>query len=147
MTTFDSNKRPPVVSTLLVVPLLLCILWVLFRSPLITESIYIDAGTCRVRSVHRIAVFTFKQRITETDLSALNKQWGERAERIKKLVDSVPGVTTEIKIPEDGNRYPTVSVTWDEDAWKFTVADCDRKLRDGEPRIEVLTASNPSLLA
>ena len=80
------------------------------------------------------------------DLSALNKQWGERAERIKKLVDSVPGVTTEIKIPEGGNRYPTVSVTWDEDKWNFTVADCDRKLREGEPRIEVLTASNPSLV-
>jgi L-seryl-tRNA(Ser) seleniumtransferase len=36
-------------------------------------------------------------------------------------------------------------VTWDEEAWKFTVADCDRQLRDGEPRIEVLTASNPSM--
>jgi L-seryl-tRNA(Ser) seleniumtransferase len=80
------------------------------------------------------------------DLASLNKQWGERAERIKKLVDSVPGVTTEIKIPEGGNRYPTVAVTWDEEAWNFTVADCDKKLRDGEPRIEVLTASNPSLV-
>jgi L-seryl-tRNA(Ser) seleniumtransferase len=38
-------------------------------------------------------------------------------------------------------------VTWDEAAWKFTVADCDKKLRDGEPRIEVLTASNPSMVA
>src|SRR5579883_1036078 len=80
------------------------------------------------------------------DLNTLNKQWGERADRIKKLVDTVPGVTTEIHIPEGGNRYPTVIVTWDEDAWKFTVADCDRKLREGEPRIEVLTASNPSLV-
>ena len=26
------------------------------------------------------------------------------------------------------------------------MADCDRKLREGEPRIEVLTASNPSLV-
>jgi hypothetical protein len=37
-------------------------------------------------------------------------------------------------------------VTWDEDAWGFSVADCDQKLRAGAPRIEVLTSSNPSLV-
>jgi L-seryl-tRNA(Ser) seleniumtransferase len=26
------------------------------------------------------------------------------------------------------------------------VADCDKKLREGEPRIEVLTSSNPSMV-
>ena len=34
----------------------------------------------------------------------------------------------------------------DEQAWGFTVADCDKALRDGEPRIEVLTSNNPSLV-
>jgi L-seryl-tRNA(Ser) seleniumtransferase len=80
------------------------------------------------------------------DLSALNRQWNERAVRIQKLVDTVPGVKTEIRIPEEGNRYPTLIVTWDEEAWGFTVADCDKKLREGEPRIEVLTSNNPSLV-
>ena len=28
----------------------------------------------------------------------------------------------------------------------FSVADCDKKLREGEPRIEVLTSNNPSLV-
>ncbi len=80
------------------------------------------------------------------DLNALNRQWQERAVRIQKLVDTVPGVTTEIQIPEGGNRYPTLVVNWDQEGWGFTVADCDRKLREGEPRIEVLTSSNPSLV-
>jgi L-seryl-tRNA(Ser) seleniumtransferase len=80
------------------------------------------------------------------DLAALNKQWQDRAERIRKLVDTVPDVTTEIEIPKGGNRYPTVVVSWDEQAWGFSVADCDRELREGEPRIEVLTRSNPSLV-
>jgi L-seryl-tRNA(Ser) seleniumtransferase len=62
------------------------------------------------------------------------------------MVETVPGVTTEIRIPEEGNRYPTLTVKWDEAAWKFSVADCDRQLRQGDPRIEVLTASNPSLV-
>jgi uncharacterized pyridoxal phosphate-dependent enzyme len=84
---------------------------------------------------------------TRMDLSALNRQWNERAVRIRKLIDTVPGVKTEIQIPEDGNRYPTLMVSWDEDAWGFRVADCDKKLREGEPRIEVLTSNNPSLVS
>jgi L-seryl-tRNA(Ser) seleniumtransferase len=84
---------------------------------------------------------------TKMDLDALNREWNRRVERIAKLVELVSGVTTNIKIPEGGNRYPTLTVTWDHDAWNFSVADCDRALRDGEPRIEVLTMSNPSLVS
>lgn len=80
------------------------------------------------------------------DLEALNREWERRVKRIARLVETVPGVTTDIQIPEGGNRYPTLTVHWDESAWNFSVADCDRELRAGEPRIEVLTASNPSLV-
>ena len=80
------------------------------------------------------------------DLNALNRQWNERAVRIQKLVATVPGVETKIEIPEEGNRYPTLIVSWDEAAWRFSVADCDKKLREGAPRIEVLTSNNPSLV-
>src|SRR5258708_21140909 len=81
------------------------------------------------------------------DLEALNTQWNSRVKRIAALVETVPGVTTDIQIPKDGNRYPTLTVPWDEPGWQFTVAACDRQLRDGEPRIEVLTASNPSMVS
>src|SRR6185436_2288487 len=67
-------------------------------------------------------------------------------ERIAKLVETAPGVETSIKIPEGGNSYPTLTVSWDQEAFGFTVADCDRELRAGEPRIEVLTSSNPSFV-
>src|ERR1700732_4467896 len=80
------------------------------------------------------------------DLEALNRLWEQRVKRIAALAETVPGVTTDIQIPTDGNRYPTLTVHWDEAGWNFTVADCDRQLREGEPRIEVLTASNPSLV-
>jgi L-seryl-tRNA(Ser) seleniumtransferase len=81
------------------------------------------------------------------DLDALNREWNRQVERIAAIIETVPGVTTDISIPKDGNRYPTLTVHWDEQAWKFSVADCDRELRSGDPRIEVLTASNPSLVA
>src|SRR5437016_986877 len=83
---------------------------------------------------------------TRMDLEALNKLWNQRVKRIAALVETVPGVTTDIKIPEGGNRYPTLTVHWDEQAWNFTVTDCDRELRAGNPRIEVLTMANPSLV-
>lgn len=84
---------------------------------------------------------------SKMDLAALNREWERRVKRIAALVETVPGVTTQIQIPEDGNRYPTLTVQWDEQAWNFTVSDCDRQLREGDPRIEVLTASNPSLVS
>ena len=36
-----------------------------------------------------------------------------------------------ISIPDDGNSYPTLSVTWDEEKFGFTVAQCDEQLRRG----------------
>jgi L-seryl-tRNA(Ser) seleniumtransferase len=67
-------------------------------------------------------------------------------ERIAKLVETVPGVKTDIYIPDDGNRYPTLRVSWDQQGWGFSVTDCVQKLRAGDPVIEVLGADNPSLV-
>ena len=84
---------------------------------------------------------------TKMDLDALNREWEQKVKRVAAIVETVPGVTTDITIPKSGNRYPTLTVHWDEAGWKFSVADCDRELRAGNPRIEVLTASNPSLVS
>jgi len=108
-----------------------------------------EGAVCRAMKVGKEEVMGCLAAVeawTKMDLNALNRQWNERAVRIQKLVDTVQGVNTEIRIPEEGNRYPTLIITWDQDAWGFTVADCDKKLREGEPRIEVLTSNNPSLV-
>jgi L-seryl-tRNA(Ser) seleniumtransferase len=55
-------------------------------------------------------------------------------------------VTTSVFVPDDGNRYPTLKVKWDQDAWGFTITDCVQQLRAGDPVIEVLGADNPSLV-
>ena len=61
-------------------------------------------------------------------------------------MDTVSGVTTSIYIPDDGNRYPTLKVSWDQQAWGYSIADCVQALREGDPVIEVLGADNPSLV-
>src|SRR5215471_10086908 len=109
-----------------------------------------EGAVCRAMKVGKEEVMGCLAAVeawSKIDLEALNTQWHSRVKRIAALVETVPGVTTDIQIPKDGNRYPTLTVNWDEAAWKFTVADCDRQLREGEPRIEVLTASNPSLVS
>jgi seryl-tRNA(Sec) selenium transferase len=108
-----------------------------------------EGAVCRPMKVGKEEIMGILAAVEEwshTDLAALSRQWNKRAERIAKLVETVPGVTTEIEIPKEGNSYPTVTVKWDEAAFGLTVAQCDQELRAGEPRIEVLTASNPSLV-
>lgn len=108
-----------------------------------------EGAVCRAMKVGKeevmgclAAVEAWKKR----DLSALDREWSERLKRIVKLVETVRGVSTDIQVPKGGNRYPTLTVTWDEAAFGLTVADCAKKLRAGEPRIEVLTSDNPSLV-
>jgi seryl-tRNA(Sec) selenium transferase len=106
-----------------------------------------EGAVCRPMKVGKEEIMGIVAAIeywSRADLGALNKEWQSRVERIQRLVQTVPGVTTDIAIPQDENSYPTLTVTWDEKKFGLTVAQCDQQLRAGEPRIEVLTNSNPS---
>ncbi len=108
-----------------------------------------EGAVCRAMKVGKeeiIGLLTAVETWLKTDLSALNREWNARVERIAKLVATVPGVETNISIPTDGNRYPTLHISWDEEAWGFSVKDCVQKLRAGDPVIEVAGADNPSIV-
>jgi len=109
-----------------------------------------EGAVCRPMKVGKeeiIGCLTAVETWLKMDLNALTREWNGRVQRIATLAETVPGVKTDIQVPKEGNRYPTLTVSWDEQAWGFTVEDCARKLSGGEPRIEVLTKSNPSLVA
>ncbi len=108
-----------------------------------------EGSVCRAMKVGKeeiIGILAGVEYWSHADLGALNKEWRSRVERIAKLVETVPGVTSSIEIPVGGNSYPTLTVVWDEKRFGLTVAQCDQHLREGEPRIEVLTNTNPSLV-
>jgi uncharacterized pyridoxal phosphate-dependent enzyme len=108
-----------------------------------------EGAVCRPMKVGKeevIGCLTALETWLKLDEKKLYAEWNGRVERIRKLVDTVPGVKTEIHVPEDGNRYPTLKVSWDQDAWKFTISDCVQQLRASDPIIEVLGADNPSLV-
>jgi uncharacterized pyridoxal phosphate-dependent enzyme len=109
-----------------------------------------EGAVCRPMKVGKeevIGCLTAIETWLNTDSKKLYDEWNGRVDRIAKLVETVPGVQTEIYIPDDGNRYPTLRISWDQEAWGFGIKDCVQKLREGDPVIEVLGIDNPSLVS
>ena len=108
-----------------------------------------EGAVCRPMKVGKeevIGCLTALETWLKVDEKKLYEEWNGRLDRIRKLVETVPGVTTSTFVPDDGNRYPTLKVGWDQASWGFTIADCVGALRAGSPCIEVLGADNPSLV-
>ena len=108
-----------------------------------------EGAVCRPMKVGKeemIGCMTAVETWLSLDEKKLYGEWNDRIDNIRKLVETVPGVNTSTYIPDDGNRYPTLKVSWDQQAWGFTIADCVQALREGDPVIEVLGADNPSLV-
>jgi len=106
-----------------------------------------EGAVCRAMKVGKEEIMGVLAAVmfwSKADLNAMNAEWRARVERIAKLVKTVPGVTTEITIPIGSNSFPTLSVMWDEKKFGMDVMQCAQQLREGEPRIEVLTPNNPS---
>ena len=109
-----------------------------------------EGAVCRPMKVGKeevIGCLTAIETWLKIDSKKLYSEWNTRVDRIGKLVETVPGVKTEIYVPDDGNRYPTLRVSWDQQAWGFSITDCVQKLREGDPVIEVLGVDNPSLVS
>src|SRR3954463_12433300 len=108
-----------------------------------------EGAVCRPMKVGKeevIGCLTALETWLKIDEKKLYAEWNERLDRIRKLVETVPGVKTDTFIPDDGNRYPTLKVSWDQQAWGYSLNDCVAELRAGHPVIEVLGADNPSLV-
>jgi uncharacterized pyridoxal phosphate-dependent enzyme len=108
-----------------------------------------EGAVCRPMKVGKeeiIGGLTALETWLKIDEKKLYAEWNGRIDRIRKLVETVPGVKTDTYVPEDGNRYPTLRVSWDQEGWKYTINDCVQELRAGDPVIEVLGPDNPSLV-
>jgi L-seryl-tRNA(Ser) seleniumtransferase len=108
-----------------------------------------EGAVCRPMKVGKeeiIGCLTALETWLKIDEKKLYAEWNARIDRIRKLVETVPGVTTNTYIPTDGNRYPTLRVYWDQQAWGYSISDLANELRAGNPVIEILGADNPSLV-
>lgn len=108
-----------------------------------------EGAVCRPMKVGKeevIGCLTALETWLSLDEKKLYSEWNGRIDRIRKLVETVPGIKTDTYIPDDGNRYPTLKISWDQQAWRYSITDCVQELRASDPVIEVLGADNPSLV-
>src|SRR5271167_1791767 len=76
-----------------------------------------EGAVCRPMKVGKeevIGCLTALETWMKVDEKKLYEGWNARIDRIRKLVETVPGVTTSTYVPDDGNRYPTLNVKWDQ---------------------------------
>jgi seryl-tRNA(Sec) selenium transferase len=108
-----------------------------------------EGAVCRPMKVGKeevIGCLTALETWLKLDEKKLYDEWNGRVDRVRKLVETVPGVKTDTYVPDDGNRYPTLKISWDQQAWRYSITDCVEELRASDPVIEVLGADNPSLV-
>ena len=108
-----------------------------------------EGAICRPMKVGKeeiIGCLTALETWLKLDGKRLYAEWNRRLDPIRKLVETVPGVKTDTFIPEDGNRYPTLRIYWNQEGWRYKISDCVQELRSGNPVIEVLGPDNPSLV-
>lgn len=108
-----------------------------------------EGAVCRPMKVGKeeiIGCLTALETWLKLDEKKVYAEWNARLNPIRKLVETVPGVKTDTYVPDDGNRYPTLRVSWDQSGWNYSITDCVQDLRSGNPVIEVLGADNPSLV-
>jgi D-glucosaminate-6-phosphate ammonia-lyase len=75
-------------------------------------------------------------------------EWREFEKRVKVVADSVGpvhGVKTETFIPEIANAVPHLRITWDPGAVTITAAEAVKRLREGEPSIELRPGAKDGL--
>jgi uncharacterized pyridoxal phosphate-dependent enzyme len=71
------------------------------------------------------------------------KEWEAGIAHIQNAVKSVPGVTTEVKVPQLGNHTPTLHITWNESV-KVTSQKLKENLRNASPSIEIAGGGEPN---
>lgn len=73
----------------------------------------------------------------QRDHAADWKEWERRVQTIADMVVTVKGVRTESFVPPIANHVPHLRLAWDFKASGLTPAEVGKRLRDGEPAIEV----------
>lgn len=100
----------------------------------------------KVNKEEMLAMMVAVELYLKRDHAADWREWERRVKLIADYAGSVPGVTTEIWIPEIANHVPHLRIRWDQQRVKITVPEVVKRLREGEPSIEVVPGSRDQLV-
>ncbi|HYK89091.1 MAG TPA: aminotransferase class V-fold PLP-dependent enzyme [Acidobacteriota bacterium] len=84
-----------------------------------------------------VGLWTAVELFVKKDHEAEWREWESRVRDIAKTLEGVRGVKTESFVPQIANESPHLRVSWDERLLPLKNQEAVKRLRDGEPRIEV----------
>jgi L-seryl-tRNA(Ser) seleniumtransferase len=102
------------------------------------------ARTAKVGKEELMGLLAAVEVYVKRDHTAEMKLWHGFMQSIARDLKRVKAVSAEVYVPAypGGHPIPYLRVQWDRSAIPLTYEECARKLRDGEPRIEVNAAAN-----
>ena len=106
----------------------------------------VEGAVCRAMKVGKeeiIGCMAALEKWLTIDLDVMYHEQTEMLKRIATVVESVPGIETQIELRTGSNRFMQLVVNWDEEAFGLTVDECGQELREGDPPISVLCGYNP----
>ncbi len=95
---------------------------------------------CRTNKVNKeelIGMLVAVESYLKEDHAATWKEWEGRCHRIADALKEFADVKTEIVVPKIANAVPHLKVRWDTRARRVTGPEMIKKLREGEPSIEL----------
>ncbi len=99
----------------------------------------------KVNKEEMLGLLAAVERFLAEDPDARQREYERRAQQIVDAVAGIPGVQTQVEVPPVANNVPHVHIWW-ENSLPLTVPDVVRKLREGEPSIEVTPTSGERLI-
>lgn len=93
--------------------------------------------TNKVNKEEIVGMLVALEMFLERDHSAVWKDWTRRCKRIERPLAEIPGISTEVFVPEIANAVPHLRVRWDYASSGLDAAQAAALLREGEPSIEV----------
>jgi len=95
---------------------------------------------CRTNKVNKeeiIGMLVALELYLQDDHAAVWKDWEGRCRCISEALEEFKDVRTEVIVPKIANAVPHLHVSWDYKARRLSPSEMVKKLRDGEPSIEV----------
>jgi uncharacterized pyridoxal phosphate-dependent enzyme len=71
--------------------------------------------------------------------------WESQNAHIQKSIEDIPGISTEIFVPEIANHIPSLRILFDRSKTKHSPKEIKEALKNGQPSIEVAGASEDTL--
>lgn len=96
--------------------------------------------SCKVNKEEMVGMMVALESFLKEDEAATYRGWERTAESMRTALSKLPGVETEMFVPEIANQSPHVRVRWDAARHKIAAPAVLQKLRDGEPSIELVPA-------